>query len=121
MRQRITNRRGFQGANEPLVVITLLFVAIALALPMLQRLTSAGWAWWSASLIVLVTFLMLIAYSLGVFYGIFVIARIIVRLLKRSAASSEPWCGLIAGSTTLFIALPVYFILVAMVTKRLAP
>jgi hypothetical protein len=121
MKRSISNRRGFNEAHEPLIVLTLLGMAIALALPMLQCLTSAGWTWWSATLIVLATFLVLIAYLLAAFYCVFTLARLIAKLLKRLSASSEPWCALVAGLTTLFIALPAFLILAAIVVKRLVP
>jgi hypothetical protein len=104
-----------------LVAIALLFVAIALAIPMLKRLMSAGWSCWSASLIVLASFAAAAVCLLGIFWGVYMIARIIARLAKRPRESSDTCCILAASATMILSALPVFFVVAGIVVKWLAP
>jgi hypothetical protein len=123
MKRGISHRCGFGGHNGLLVPIALLFVAIALAIPMLKRLMSAGWSWWSAPLIVLASFAAAAVCLLGIFWGVYMIARNIARLAKRPWESSDTdtWCILAASATMILSALPVFFVVAGIVVKWLAP
>jgi hypothetical protein len=121
MKRGISHRRGFGGHNDLLVAISLVAVAIALAIPTLRRLMLAGWPWWSAFLIVLATFVAAAACLFGIFWGVYMIACAIARLARHPRESSDTWCTLAASATMILTALPVFFIVAGIVVKWLAP